>query len=111
MEGLCRETRMDDLRAVLDAADSERAVLFGTFEAASMCLLFAGTYPERTLGLVLYNPVAKGAWAPDYPWAEEGGGWDATEWRTTWGTLEFAEQSVRAMAPSRVDDMSLSGRS
>lgn len=58
------EVRMDDLRAVLDAVGSERAVLFGTFEAASMCMLFAATYPERTSGLVLYNPVARGSWAP-----------------------------------------------
>ena len=56
------ETRMDDLRAVLDAVGSERAVLFGTFEAASMCLLFAATYPERVLALVLYNPSRRGPW-------------------------------------------------
>jgi hypothetical protein len=31
-------------------------------------MLFAASYPERTTGLVLYNPVAKGSWAPDYPW-------------------------------------------
>jgi pimeloyl-ACP methyl ester carboxylesterase len=42
------EARTDDLRAVLDAVGSERAVLFGTVEAASMCVLFAATYPERT---------------------------------------------------------------
>src|SRR5881275_3478733 len=54
-EAATLETRMDDVRAVLDAVGSERAVLFGTFEAASMCLLFAATYPERTLGLALYN--------------------------------------------------------
>ena len=63
------ETRMDDLRAVLDAAESERAVLFGTAEAAAMCTLFAATYPDRTLGLALFAPFAKGTWAPDYPWA------------------------------------------
>lgn len=63
------ETRMDDLRAVLDAAGSERAVLFGSAEAGSMCLLFAATYPERTLGLVLCNPVVRGTSAPDFPWA------------------------------------------
>jgi pimeloyl-ACP methyl ester carboxylesterase len=57
------ETRMDDVRAVLDAVDSERTALFGTFEAGAMCMLFAATYPERTSGLVLYNPVAKGSWA------------------------------------------------
>src|SRR5215212_3211073 len=61
------ETRMDDVRAVLDAVGSKRAALFGTFEAAAMCMLFAATYPERTSGLVLYNPIAKGTWAPEYP--------------------------------------------
>src|SRR4029453_12481877 len=69
------ETRMDDVRAVLDAVGSDRAALFGTFEAAAMCMLFAATYPERTTGLVLYNPVAKGSWAADYPWARTPGGW------------------------------------
>ena len=51
---------MDDVRAVLDAVDAQRAALFGTFEAAAMCMLFAASYPERTTGLVLYNPIAKG---------------------------------------------------
>jgi pimeloyl-ACP methyl ester carboxylesterase len=60
------EARMDDLRAVLDAVNSVRAVLLGTFEAASMCLLFAATYPERTLGLALYNPVARGEQLADW---------------------------------------------
>lgn len=71
------EARMDDVRAVLDAAESDSAVLFGTVEAAAMCTLFAATYPERTLGLILYNGYAKGTWAPDYPWARRwrnGGG-------------------------------------
>jgi class 3 adenylate cyclase len=102
------ETRMDDLRAVLDSVGSERAVLFGTFEAASMCLLFAATYPERTRGLVLYNPVAKGTRAPDYPWGDEE--WrlaDADEWRSKWGTVDFARQNARSMAPSRADDAQL----
>jgi class 3 adenylate cyclase/pimeloyl-ACP methyl ester carboxylesterase len=106
-EAATLETRMDDVRVVLDAVASERAVLFGTFEAASMCLLFAATYPERTLGLVLYNPVAKGTWAPDYPWAPT-----AEEWRretddqvASWGTYAQAENLVRQMASSRVDDM------
>jgi pimeloyl-ACP methyl ester carboxylesterase len=63
------ETRMDDVRAVMDSVGSHRAVLVGTFEAAAMCMLFAATYPERTTGLVLYNPTARGTWAADYPWA------------------------------------------
>ena len=100
------EARMDDVRAVLDAAGSERAVLFGTVEAAAMCILFAATYPERTLGIVLYNGYAKGTWAPDYPWGET-----VEEQRRrleyqlrTWGTYENAAQQLRGVAPSHADD-------
>jgi class 3 adenylate cyclase len=99
------ETRMDDLRAVLDAVRSTRAVLVGTFEAASMCLLFAATYPERVLALVIYNPVAKGTWAPDYPWAERQDVLpNLDELRRTWGTVEFAKSHARRMAPTHADD-------
>src|SRR5262249_25885879 len=101
------ETRMDDLRSVLDAVGSEGAALFGTFEAASMCLLFAATYPERTRGLVLYNPVAKGTAAPDYPWAEPAEAWRRVgldELVASWGTTEAASEWVRRMAPSFADD-------
>jgi class 3 adenylate cyclase len=100
------EARMDDVRAVLDATESERAVLFGTGEAAAMCILFAATYPERTLGLILQSAYAKGTWAPDYPWAPT-----IDEYREeleqnlrTWGTYESAEKGVRAVAPSQADD-------
>ena len=48
------ETRMDDMKVVLDATDSKRAVLLGIGEASQLCLLFAATYPERTAGLVLH---------------------------------------------------------
>jgi class 3 adenylate cyclase len=105
-EAATLETRMDDVRAVLDAVESEQAVLFGTFEAASMCLLFAATYPERTLGLVLYNPVARGSWAPDYPWATPAEDWRrmVEEVSAVWGTHAQAEAFLRAMAPTRADD-------
>ncbi len=63
------EQRMDDVRAVMDAAGSERAVLFGTSEGGNMCILFAATYPERTAALILHGCQARGEWAPDYPWA------------------------------------------
>jgi class 3 adenylate cyclase len=49
------EERMDDVRAVMDAAGSERAALFGISEGGAMCVLFAATYPERTQALVLYG--------------------------------------------------------
>jgi class 3 adenylate cyclase/alpha-beta hydrolase superfamily lysophospholipase len=49
------EERMDDVRAVMDAAHSERAALFGISEGGAMSMLFAATYPERTQALVLYG--------------------------------------------------------
>jgi pimeloyl-ACP methyl ester carboxylesterase len=63
------EERMDDVRAVLDAVDSERAAVFGFSEGGLMSVLFAATYPERTTALVLYGVFAKRIWSPDYPWA------------------------------------------
>lgn len=63
------EDRMDDVRAVMDAAGSERAVLFGESEGGPMSILFASTYPDRTTGLILYATFARRTWAPDYPWA------------------------------------------
>ncbi len=52
------ETRMDDVRAVMDAAGSRRAVLLGASEGGPMSILFAATYPERTRALVLYGSYA-----------------------------------------------------
>ena len=52
------ETRMDDVRAVMDAVGSERAVVFGVSEGGPMSMLFAATYPERAVALVLYGTVA-----------------------------------------------------
>src|SRR5262245_26266255 len=62
------ETRMDDVRAVMDAAGSARAALVGLDDVATMSLLFAATYPERTSALALLAASARGTWAPDYPW-------------------------------------------
>jgi pimeloyl-ACP methyl ester carboxylesterase len=63
------EQRMDDVRAVMDAAGSERAAIFGFSEGGVMSALFAATYPERTTALALYGTFAKRIWSPDYPWA------------------------------------------
>ncbi|MGQ0570986.1 MAG: adenylate/guanylate cyclase domain-containing protein [Armatimonadota bacterium] len=63
------EQRMDDVRAVMDAAGSTRAALFGVSEGGPMSALFAATYPERTVALIMYGSYAKRIWAPDYPWA------------------------------------------
>jgi class 3 adenylate cyclase len=82
------ETRMDDVRAVMDAAGSERAALFGYSEGGPMCVLFAATYPQRTRALVLYGTYAKRCNPDDdYPWAPT---WEeriavARELEETWG--------------------------
>ncbi len=62
------EDRMQDLRAVMDAAHSERAALFGLSEGGPMSMLFAATYPDRVSALVLYGTFARMTQADDYPW-------------------------------------------
>ena len=63
------EERMDDVRAVMDAAGSERAALMGISEGAPMCILFAAAHPDRASALVLYGAMARTTEAPDYPWS------------------------------------------
>lgn len=63
------EQRMDDVRAVMDAAGVTRAALWGHSEGAAMCLLFAATYPERTTAVITYGGFAKRLRSDDYPWA------------------------------------------
>ena len=64
------EERMDDVRAVMDAAGMDRAVIFGQSEGSPMAMLFAATYPERTAGLVLYGSIVR--WVgDDFPGAIE----------------------------------------
>jgi pimeloyl-ACP methyl ester carboxylesterase/DNA-binding winged helix-turn-helix (wHTH) protein len=62
------ETRMGDVQAVMDAAGSRRAVLFGYSEGGPMAVLYAATYPDRTSGLILYGSYARRIVADDYPW-------------------------------------------
>jgi pimeloyl-ACP methyl ester carboxylesterase/DNA-binding winged helix-turn-helix (wHTH) protein len=62
------EQRMDDVRAVMNAVGSERAALCGVSEGGPMCSLFAATYPEKTLALVMIGTYAKRIRDADYPW-------------------------------------------
>jgi class 3 adenylate cyclase len=71
-----------------------------------MAMLFAATYPERVAGLVLFYPLAKGVWAPDYPFAptEDDYRYEFEQIRTSWGHAEQAETFLREAAPSVADD-------
>lgn len=96
------EQRMDDVRAVMDAAGSERAVTFGQSEGGCMSCLFAATYPERTRALVLFGVFATRTWSPDYPWAplpQDRADWIARI-EHNWG--EFTD--IADLCPSRAND-------
>jgi pimeloyl-ACP methyl ester carboxylesterase len=64
------ETRMDDMRAVMDDVGVKRAALFGHSEGGAMFALFAATYPDRTQALVIAGGAARMKWAPDYLFGE-----------------------------------------
>jgi pimeloyl-ACP methyl ester carboxylesterase/class 3 adenylate cyclase len=77
------EQRMEDVHAVMDAAGSERAALFGLSEGGPMSILFAASYPQRMSGLILYGSYAKRSWGPDYPF-----GWKEERWKEVLGNVE-----------------------
>jgi class 3 adenylate cyclase len=82
------ETRMDDIRAVLDAAGSERAVLFGMYSMGRLCLLFAATYPERTEALVTVGTLAR-------PESREDNAARLREVRARWGDWDYHATFVK----------------
>jgi len=96
------ETRMDDVRAVMDAAGSERAALIGASEGGPMSILFAATYPERAWALALCGTFARERWAPDYPFGirDEEAQREDEDTERTWGTSETSLAIGRELAPS-----------
>ncbi len=88
------EERMDDLRAVLDAAGVRQALVVAGADGGPLACLFAATYPERTLGLVLMNTAPRIAWAPDYPWGIRRDEFEREleEMEEGWGTQAYAER-------------------
>jgi class 3 adenylate cyclase len=106
------EAGMDDVRAVMDAADSEHALQFGFQDGGMMCGLFAASFPERTSGLILMNCSPRGLWAPDWP-----AGWTAEEWDENsaqidarWGKLDYTEEWLRWISPDHTMDAASIGR-
>lgn len=100
------EERMDDVRAVMDAAGSQRAAILGGSEGGPLAILFAATYPARISALILYGTFATFHRAADYPWrptAEELAERLREREQTiheTWGNIN----EIDVMAPSKMDD-------
>jgi pimeloyl-ACP methyl ester carboxylesterase len=102
------ETRMDDMRAVMDAVRMERAAVLGHSEGGSMCALFAATHPERTRALVMVGSAARTRWAPDYPIGATDDEIDELERAIleSWG-VDVIRSLIQQLAPSIADDEEL----
>ncbi|HEV7842622.1 MAG TPA: alpha/beta fold hydrolase, partial [Pyrinomonadaceae bacterium] len=96
------EQRMDDVRAVMESVGSERAALFGVSEGGPMCSLFAATYPEKTIALVMIGTYAKRLRDAEYPWAPttEERAHFFEEIRAHWG----GPVGIEERAPTMADD-------
>ncbi len=96
------EQRMDDVRAVMEAAGCQRAVLCGVSEGGPMCSLFAATYPERTVALVMMGSYARRLRSADYPWGPSEAQRDAflDDIRTHWG----GPVGLEVRAPGKASD-------
>jgi class 3 adenylate cyclase len=97
------ETRAADLLTVLDAIGSEAPVLGAGASTGAMHALFAATYPDRASGIVWNYPRPRLAWAPDYPWGQGPGAFEAAlaEARS-WGTSEQAREQAQNRAAQRL---------
>lgn len=100
------ETRMDDVRAIMDDIGSERAALIGYSEGASMAALFATTYPERTAALIMYGSYLAWDWmaAGRFPTRHESAQAAVEEIERRWGTAAYSAELLANDAPSMLDD-------
>ncbi len=105
------EELMDDVDAVLDAAGSERSVIFGTSDCGAIGAMYAASHPDRTAGLIVYASSPSGVDPGDWGTASTDVSWDEEGWqtflhdvRTRWGTLEYAEESLSWIDPSLKGD-------
>ena len=104
-DAMALEKGMEDLRAVLDAVGSDRAVLLGFESGGTVMLLFAATYPERAVALATLTPEVAFWQSEDFPW-----GWtreEADEFRRSleadWGTEEFWRRNSDDMGERQSD--------
>ena len=101
------ETRMDDIRAVMDDAGSERAALLGAGSpGGQLSAIFAATYPERVVALILQNTWPRVVEAPDFPAGDTVERWHrrVRETRLRWGDRDYQRNELRKYFPTRADD-------
>ena len=89
------ETRMEDVRAVMGAVGSERALIFGSHEGCLMATLFAATYPEETSALALFHPPLLSVAGSDHP--DEA---TLRDVRERWGTRELCDEILELVCPT-----------
>jgi class 3 adenylate cyclase len=89
------ETRMEDVRAVMCAVGSERALIFGSHEGCLMATLFAATYPEETAALALFYPPLLSIVGADRP--DEA---TLRDIRERWGTRELCDEMLELVCPT-----------
>ncbi len=97
------EERMEDITAVMDAAGSEKAILFGHSEGGSVSALFSATYPDRVISLIAFGIFAKRKYSKEYPWAptneERQEVYDMIA--NDWGS---GAMNLESLAPSKAQD-------
>ena len=98
------EQRAADMRAVMDAAGADRAVVGGISEGGSTAAIFAATYPERVSAVALFGSFARVLWAPDFPIGLRPEQYDSNieAWSASWGSPETL--TVGLATPDRVGD-------
>jgi class 3 adenylate cyclase len=100
------ETRMDDIRAVMDAAGSERAAISGLGDGGPLSVLFAATYPERTSALVLINTSPRFVRSPELPWLPTRAEREqqAEDGVRNWGNVEYFVEGMGRYSPSTTEE-------
>ena len=99
--GFTVESRMDDIRAVMDDAGSERTALLGMAEQGATCAVFAASYPDRVERLILYNPF--GRFVPESDERDQALAQVRRD-REQWGRRDFLENMARSINPQWADD-------
>jgi class 3 adenylate cyclase len=93
------ETRVSDLRLVLDTIGSDRPVLAGSSEGGASHVLFAATEPERVRSILWFDPLPRSVWTPDFPWGAKSDFIELEERSLDlWGTNEFGAAFAEAEA-------------